>query len=84
MIIERVDNGITRWSKIGALFLLGWFASSAYHGTLTASKAVKALPVVQAEAGCEHYIARKATALAKETVVVDPKAIPADHCPRLK
>lgn len=80
MIVERIDSEITRWSKVGALLLLGWFASSAYHGTLSASKAIKAVPVLQAQAGCEHWVARKATELAKQPVVVDPKEIPTDNC----
>lgn len=89
MIVEKVDNGVTLWSKRLALVLLGWFASSAYHGTLTAEKAVKAVPVLQAEAGCEHWRANKTIAVAKQAILsansVDAAppsaaAIPKDNC----
>ncbi len=90
MMVQEVDHGITKWSKIGLLFLAGWFASSGYHATLTASKAVKAVPVLQAQAGCEHYRAKVATTVAKQAMVSaydltapvpSSKALPADHCP---
>lgn len=80
MILEKLDNGITRWSKIGGIFLAGWFASAAYHGTLTAKKAEEALPAIVAEANCEHRRADKATVLAKQNEIVAPSAIPKD-CP---
>lgn len=84
MMVERINSGITTWSKRAALVLLGWFASSAFHGTLTAEQAVKAVPVLQAEAGCEHYLARKNADLAKQPTIVDPKEIPKDNCPKIK
>lgn len=76
MSAERVNHGATRWSKVGGLILLGWFASSAYHSTLTASKAIKAVPALQAEAGCEHYRAETTKKLALQPTIVDPKALP--------
>lgn len=78
MIAEKIDTGLTRWSKIGALVLLGWFSSSAYHGTLTASRAVKALPAIQAEAGCEHWRATVTSKLALSPQIVAPSQIPKD------
>lgn len=90
MIAERIDNGITLWSKRLALVLLGWFASSAYHGTLTLTQKAAELPVVKAEAGCEHWRANKSAIIAKQAIVgansVDaqipsPNAIPQDRCP---
>ena len=92
MMSEKLDTGVTRWSKIIGLILVGWFASSAYHGTLEGAKAVKAVPVLQAEAGCEHLLARKATAVAKQAIVSAnsdsvptpaPNAVPTDKCPHL-
>ena len=78
--VELVDHGITKWSKIGALVLLGWFASSAYHGTLVGEKAKQAIPVLKAEAGCEHWRADVNKKLALQPTIVDPKQIPRD-CP---
>jgi len=90
MMAERVDHSVTKWCKIGGLILLGWFSSSAYHGTLSASKAVKAVPVLQAQAGCEHYLARKNKEVAKQAIsaansddlpIPSPQALPQDKCP---
>lgn len=87
MIAEQVDGRITVWSKRIGLILLGWFASSAYHGTLTAKKAEIALPAIQAEAGCERWRAGKAISVAKQAIkgansdtapIPDIKAIPKD------
>lgn len=82
MMADRIDGGITIASKVGSLILVGWFACSWWYGTGTFKKAKQAIPVLQAEAGCEHYLARKATALAKQTTIVDPSQIPKDNCPR--
>lgn len=90
MIAYQVDSAITIWSKRFGLILLGWFLSSGYHGTLYASKAVKAVPVLEAAAGCEHYRAGKATATAKQAIVAansdsipipSTSALPKDNCP---
>lgn len=87
--VDLVDHGITKWSKVVGLVLLGWFASSAYHGTLVGEKAKRAVPVLQAEAGCEHWradvakdVAKKAITAANEFTGDAPsvKAIPRD-CP---
>lgn len=78
MLAEKVDSGITVWSKRLALVLLGWFASSAYHGTLTAAKVEKALPAVQAEAGCEHWRADTTAKLALSPNMITPAQIPKD------
>lgn len=78
MIVEKVDVGATVWSKRLGLILLGWFASSAYHGTLEAAKVEKALPAIQAEAGCEHWRASVAAKLALGTQMVSPSQIPKD------
>lgn len=89
MIVDKIDTGVTRWSKIGAIFLAGWFLSSAYHGTRTAEKAVKAVPALEAQAGCEHWRSHKAEVVAKQAItaansdtipVPDAKAIPKDNC----
>lgn len=91
MMSEKIDTGVTLWSKRIALVLFGWFASSAYHGTLTASKAVKDVPVLQAQVGCEHYLARTATDVANQAITAansegalspTTKAIPKDNCAR--
>lgn len=90
MIAERLDAGFTRWSKVAAIFLAGWFASSGVHGTLSAAKAIKAVPVLQAEAGCEHWRANKTAIIAKKAIagansadapIPSPNAIPQDRCP---
>lgn len=83
MIAEKVDCWTTVWSKRAGLFLFGWFASSAFHGTLTATKAEKALPAIQAEAGCEHWRANVTTKLALGTQMVNKAQIPGD-CPHPK
>lgn len=89
MIALKVDCWVTIWSKRLGLVLLGWFLSSSYHGTLTASRAVKAVPVLQAEAGCEHWRADKSADVAKKAItaandisapVPSENAIPKD-CP---
>lgn len=45
---EMVDNQISVWSKRIGLVLLGWFASSAYHGTLSLNQKAETLQHVQA------------------------------------
>lgn len=91
MIAEKIDCWTTVWSKRAGLVLLGWFLSSAVHGTLSADRAVKAVPVLEAAAGCEHHRGDKAVAVAKQAitsansdVVPTPptQAIPTDNCPR--
>lgn len=86
---ERIDHAITVWSKRVGLVLLGWFASSAYHGTLEAGRAVRAVPVLQAQVNCEDRRADKAAQVAKQAIagaynadlpLPSPKAIPRD-CP---
>lgn len=47
MIVEKIDHGVTRWSKVGALILVGWFASSAYHGTLDLTQKARKLQTVE-------------------------------------
>lgn len=69
MMVEKVDHGITLWSKLGAMFILGWLASSAYHATNTADKAVvqlktvetKTIPTLKSVLGCQE---RRADVLA--------------------
>ena len=81
---ERVDRSITRLCQIGGMFLLGWLSSSAWYGTGTFTKVEKVLPVIQAEAGCEHWRARRTENLALATEMVSPSEIPKDNCPRPK
>lgn len=90
MIALQVDSAITIWSKRFGLVLLGWFLSSAYHGTLYASKAIRAVPALEAAAGCEHYRAGKATETARQAIVAansesipvpSASALPKDNCP---
>ena len=90
--IQRMDEWITKACKAGALILLGWFGSSAYHHTLTAHQAEKVLPVVAAEAGCEHWRAETNAKVAKQAIVgavsdnapiPDPKAVVKDKCPHV-
>lgn len=76
MIAEKVDSAITIWSKRLGLILLGWFASSAYHGTLQLSQKAHTLDVVEqrqipalkAKVGCEHWRANVATTVAKQAI----------------
>lgn len=89
MIAEKVDSAITIWSGRLALILLGWFACALSYGTLTLTKKAAELPVVKAEAGCEHWRANKTAVIAKKAIagansadapIPSPSAIPQDRC----
>lgn len=47
MTPEKIDNQISVWSKRFGLILLGWFASSAYHGVYTLDQKAATLQHVQ-------------------------------------
>lgn len=90
MIAAKMDAGITVWSARLALVLLGWFACAIFYGTLTLTKKAAELPVVKAEAGCEHWRANKNAIIAKQAIrsalvdsapIPSPNAIPQDRCP---
>lgn len=76
MIADKIDRGITLGSKIVALVLVGWFGSSAYHGTLTLTQKAATLQQVQtvtipklaAAVHCEDHRADKATVVAKQAI----------------
>ena len=82
-LAKRLDHGVTRWSKIGALLLLGWLGSSWWYGTGSFHQVEKAIPALQAEAGCEHWRADTAAKLALSPEMVTPSQIPKDcaHVP---
>lgn len=98
-VSEQVDTWVTRWSKRGALIIVGWVLANVVYGTQTLeTKAAKVDvvqkqdAVVQKEAACEHQLAKKATAVAGQAIVsanVDNvptpqlKDIPVDNCPHL-
>lgn len=94
MTPERIDNGITVWSKRIGLILIGWFAADAYHGTLGLYQKAAQLKVEQTQvipklasvAGCQAKRAQIATNEAvkanAEGADVDIAAIP--NCPAPK
>ena len=84
MMADKTDKGMTIFAQVFALTLVGWFACSWWYGTGTFEKTRQALPVVQAEAGCEHWRARRTENLALATEMVSPSEIPKDYCPRPK
>lgn len=82
-----IDNGISIWSKRIALVLIGWFGSSAYHGTLLLHQEEKTLqhvravdiPKLKAAANCEALRGDRAAVLAGEAIVaatVDGTRVP--------
>jgi hypothetical protein len=89
---DKVDAGVTIVVKIAAIFLAGWFASSAYHTTLLHQKKAEALTTLQTQvipklasvAGCQTRRAQIATSEAvkanAEGSDVDIAAIP--NCPK--
>lgn len=90
MIVERIDKRITLGCKIGAAAFLGWIASSSWHQTFISDRAAIDIPVVRAEAGCEHRRAEKAIGVAKQTITAantedavlpNVKALPLKDCP---
>lgn len=83
MMAEKVDKGVTLACQIGMALIVGWMGSSIWHQTAVTDQAAVVLPKVQALAGCEHWLAGKDAALAKQDTIVDPKSIPKDNCPKL-
>ena len=77
MIAERIDIEITKWSKILALILFGWFSSSAYHGVFGLTQKAKTLQTVQmviipklkAANHCESARGDKAAMVAKKAII---------------
>ena len=84
MMAEKTDRGITIFSQVLGLILVGWFGCSWWYGTGSFEKVAKALPVVQAQAGCERWRARQTANLALNTEMVSPSEIPKDNCPHPK
>lgn len=78
---EYFDKGVTLWSKRAALVLVGWFASSGYHDTLTTHKAVQAIPALEAQANCEEWRANKNGHLALRPEVITKDQLAKDNCP---
>ena len=78
MIAARIDCWTTVWSKRAALVLLGWFLSSAYHGTLSAEKAVKAVPILQAQTAVIPKLAAAAGCQEKRGDIAEGKTGAAD------
>ena len=83
MAAEKLDTGVTLGTKLAAMFIAGWLASSWWYGTGSFHKMEKAIPALQAEAGCEHWRAKVASNLALGTQMVDKSQIPKD-CPHPK
>lgn len=90
---ETVNRGVTVASKFGAVFLAGWFASSAYHTTLEHAQKAAALTALQTQvipklasvAGCQAKRAQIATSEAvksKNGDDIDLAQIP--NCPAPK
>jgi hypothetical protein len=77
MIAERMDAHITVWSKRGGLILLGWFASSAYHGTMDLNQKARTLqhvqqvdiPKLKKAVHCEDARANKSAAVAGQAIL---------------
>lgn len=77
MSAERINNGITLWSKRGALVLLGWVGGSAYHSTATLTQKAEKLATVQAveiprlkaAVRCEDKRADRATDVAGKALI---------------
>lgn len=87
MIAEHMDARITLWSKRGALVLLGWFASSAYHGTMELNQKARTLqhreqvdiPKLKAARDCEDRRANKSAAVAGQAILgasIDSAPVP--------
>ena len=88
MIAEKIDSGLNTWSKRIALVLLGWFASSAYHGIYTLDRKAAVLehvqqvdiPKLKAAANCEGKRADKTAAVAGQAITsADVDAVPTPH-----
>lgn len=77
MMAEHVDHKITLFSKVGAVFLAGWFASSAYHGTMALNQKARTLQHVEAveipklkkAVHCEDARANKSAAVAGQAIL---------------
>lgn len=78
MMAQTIDNKTGKVTSYVAAFLVGWIACSAWYGTLHLKQAAKVLPVIEAEAGCEHWRADTTTKLALSPNMVDKSQIPKD------
>lgn len=76
---DKINHGITYWSKFGAVFLAGWFSSSATYGTLGLHQKEAALQHVQAvdlpqlkgALNCEAVRGDRASVVASTAIVAN-------------
>jgi hypothetical protein len=84
MMAEKVDCWTTVWSKRAGLVIFGWMLCAAYHHTEYAAKAERAVPALEAQAGCEEWRANKNGNLALAPIVISKDQLAKDACPHPK
>lgn len=87
---DHVEDFVTIWSKRAGLVLLGWFLSSAYHGTMDLDRKAAVLehvqkvdiPKLKTALHCEDSRGDKASAVARKAILgatVDTAPIPSSQ-----
>lgn len=77
MISERINTGVTLWSKRLGLIFLGWMGGSSYHSTATLTQKATTLqhvqavdiPKLKAAVKCEDRRADKASDVAGKALI---------------